>query len=253
MADWKEVRNPKKVEGLAATARIVERNLVETCFIATAALQYAGEDMEEAKRLLRKTTFRYYGQTWGESLFIADGGRKLPDVGEVVGTLMLVSEEAEDEWRQEVVNRTAREMMKNPVDIPLYLAQIADLAGREGLDLFTQTAQSAAIAMPEERVQRKANELYLEIAGQSYWEMEINRPALFLFDIYSTWKQMQTLYGRSGEEIKPLLEGILADARSSMRRLARVVLGRNLIHKGEFMGASNGLQLTHEEVVSFLD
>lgn len=253
MGNWKEVRNPGKIEGLRSSVKLTERSLVETCFIATAALECVGEDVSEAKRLLRKAAFRYFGQTWGESLFVTGGGRKLPDIGEVVMTLIAVSKVEQSDWGKEVAYQTVREVIKDPLNFPLYLAQIEDLGGESALALFIDQVNEARVKLPDDKSRQQAKEYYQAIAGLSYWEMEVSQAALFLFNRYTTWKGVMAVYDQAPEHLKEHVGRVLAEARLTVSRLAGVVLSRDMIHPGERMEADNGLSLTYDEILHFLD
>lgn len=253
MAGWREVCQPVEIKDIRSSARVEIRSEYETQLIAMAALECARGDVKAARRLILKTTFRYFGQTWGESLFLADGGSKLPPVEEVIGTLALVSEVDPVDWEQEVAVHSAQKMAFRPVDLPLYMTQIADLAGDQALASFVETSRYQDIFLPGDSVLAVAKVLYREIAGLSYWEMEAIRPVLFLLDYYLTWKQMGALLDSSPKRMEDGLSSIITDSRSCLRRLARVVLGRGLIQPGKFIEASNGTRLTYDEVIRFLD
>lgn len=252
MLEWKEVQSPVKVEGKKPSVRLAERPGEETRLIAVAALCHSNNDVNEAKRLIRKTTFRYFGRTWGESLFVAKNEKELSDLGMVVGNMVFIAEADPKTWINEVVSGSIKEMMKSPANVPLYIAQIEDLTGAEGLATFRLTARVIGIPMPNIKMQELENALYKKIAGLSYWEMDLEALTVFLFSAHKMWQELMESYDTASDSMKEWMKSIMVESRLSLRELVRVMLGRNLIHSGEDIKMA-GKRLFYEDILHFLD
>lgn len=253
MANWKEVYTPVKNENLRGNVRLVNRPEDETKAIAQAVLEFTVGDVVEAKRLLRRVTFRFYGQTWGESLFVAQEGRELPSLAEVTTEIVLAASSDTQEFRSELVHGTARRIMLRPYDLPLYLAQIEDLGGDRALSLFEREVVSrSGMRLLPEGAFRQTKEFYAGIAGLSFWEMDLPKLSGLLYTSYEAWQRGLLVYEDVPERFKDSMEMVLRDVRTRLREMAKVMISRGLIKKGEAITIA-GYGIEFEQMLALLD
>ena len=250
MANWAEVKSPIKIEGLRPGAVVRIRSGEEETEIIENALLMSGGEAPAARKLLARAAFSIYGRTWGDSLFIKD--EKDVPIERIWVALLAGSQIEEEYWIKSLVNQTAREIMRRPYDLPMYLIMLKDLGGEAAVAVFDQeVAKAAEISMaPVE--DRELNGLYQAAVGKSFWEMEKDDLFSFFFACFITWERGVDTFDSIPDYAQGQVGVVLTEARKNLVQLARVLLGRGLITEGRAVGNKAGT-IEYKDVLQFLD
>lgn len=250
MTNQVEVKPPLKIESLRPGVVVRVRSAAEVSEIIENALLMGGGEVTEAQKLLARAAFSIYGRTWGDSLFI--NGEEDVTVERIWIALLSASHNDEEYWVNNLVNRTAREIMRRPYDLPLYLIMIKDLGGEAGVAAFRrEIATEAGISMtPLE--DRGFTDLYRCVVGKSFWEMEKDNLFTFFFASYTTWQRGMEAFESMPEDAQEGVSQALTEARKNLVQLARVLLGRGLISEGRAVGNKSG-SIVYSDVLQFLN
>jgi len=252
MADWKEVRTPRKIEGLKPHVRLIFREPEETQLICERALELAKGDAVEAGKLIRVAQFGHYGRTWGDSLFVCEDGDELLETKLIIEMMEDFCGRGTVEWVGELLNRTAQESMRRRSDLVLYLAMLADLGGQQVVDVFKYILEKGGGINVTAGEEGLGVQIYEAVAGQSYWEMDRDNLAYLLVNCFNSWKVMSKTFGAQDLVHQEIFRVLLSDASERLRQIANVMVSRGLLSKQESIRTQLGDNLGYDELLNFL-
>ena len=248
MARAEDVRGRVSIENLDPRFKLNFRDEDSSRAILENALVFTGDDVNEARRLLLKVVFRLYGTTLGESLFVRDRGDSMPSENEVTMNMARILSIPEELWSEEVANRTARTIMIYPYELDTLVNMMKSLGGDRAIRYFKREIVSRNGMPFPEGIEDQAATSYPKMAGLSFWEMEKDVVIMNLLKCHVAWKRGLEGFDQVPEFLQESVELVLSEARSRLRRLANVMLGRKLIRSG------SSIELKHfKEIISYDD
>lgn len=252
MARVESVYRPVRVEKLRPGYGLVYRPEGEITAISETALGFSNGEVVPAIQLMRKVAFRRFGQTWGESLFVAEDRVGLPSVHQVVADIVIAATEETDYWRLRLVHETARRVILRPYDLMLYVSMMADIGGTEAIPLFISEVAMKSGVPVKLGDENKVAGFYKSIAGLSYWEIEPMKLVSQMLNCYMAWQRGLQAYNGAPADYREALGEVLTDSRTRLRELAKVMIARGIVKKGQVIEVDR-MQIDYGEILALLD
>lgn len=253
MSSWKEIIGEPKLGETKEYVRLTVRPEAELAQIGGYALELCHHSEIEAALLLRKTTFSLFGRTWGDSLTVGDEGRPLLSVEEVVYRMAMLYALADEDWQKAVVYRTEREIIEHPYELPCYLGMVVDLGGERALATLEGRKKAGDGRGFSEDAKKMASDVYRRLVGLSYWEIDKDSLIQMMLWNITGWKKDLADFGKAPESMKGVVSSRLTEARMHLRELAKVLLGRGLVSKGEVVNIKKAGSFHYGDLIGFIN
>ena len=209
----------------------------EVALISDLALELCGDDEKKAERLLHRILFEMHGRTWGVSLREGDPDQPLVETRMICEYLRLATENQEALDPLKLTKRAVALAAKRPHEISLYRSMVFELCRVEDVRTFER-----ALAMRGGRLVRMCSEdvqIYQRIVGKSYWELDLDMLRRVFISNFLAWKMGMAKFEKLEEEevqqpeFLAEVSGFLTGLRVDLRRLARVVVAKNVLPERE--------------------